>query len=788
MATLAMAVAGMSGLRFDADVLRLLPRSGSAVGAFRTFLERFGTADDLYVVFTAGDGQVIGDYDEEIEAWAAALAAAPEISRVDQGRMDASRDWNWLADHELLLMDPEHLGQALQRVSPEGMATALAASRDLLSAPSAEVTAIVQTDPLGFHDLLRRQLTRHKFGSPITANGNGYVTTDGRSRLIIARPGRPPYDTEFSHQLLDRLEAIGQSQGAARPESTADLPPLGVEFAGGHRIATEAEAVIKRESIMNGAGSLALILPLLWVVFRSVRLLIIGALPSALSIVIVLGVLGMTGVTLSAAAAGSAAMLFGLGVDGVVLLYVTHRLAMADTPDASAAIARLGGPAASMLLGMLTTGVMFLALTMVDFPSLEQLGLLIGASMIVCGFATLILVPALLPRAARPGAVRDVRMPGFAAAVVGHWRTLLIAAVVVTIVLGAGLFRLRIDPTLNRLRSVTPGAVLLDDVIRRFGLPNNVTVLLQEGGDLDQLLEANETLVGELQRRLPALAVQAPATLLPSARTQQARSTWVRAQLKAGNRFRDDFTKAAAETGLVAAAFAPFLDRLDRLRAAESLTYAGLKSHGIDEIDRSVARIGDRWSVATYAFPQNDSELATLLAVVDGHAGMVATGIDLVNRELGAQFLPQFVTGIAAGGAIVVALMLLTFRDWRYVLLALTPTAIGLIWAGGLLGFAGVELDLFAIFAVMTFVGIGVDYGIHLIHRYRERGDALAVTTELAPVILVAGAITLLGYGTLISSSYPPLRSIGVVSVVSVAGMVAASVLVLPALLRWRES
>ena len=55
--------------------------------------------------------------------------------------------------------------------------------------------------------------------------------------------------------------------------------------------------------------------------------------------------------------------------------------------------------------------------------------------------------------------------------------------------------------------------------------------------------------------------------------------------------------------------------------------------------------------------------------------------------------------------------------------------------------------------------------------------------SELAPVILVAAAITLLGYGTLLNSSYPPLRSIGIVSAVSVFTLAAASVLVLPALL-----
>ena len=103
-----------------------------------------------------------------------------------------------------------------------------------------------------------------------------------------------------------------------------------VEFAGGHRIAVETEAVVKRESILNTVGSLALILPLLFLVFRSLWLVAVGSLPSLLSLVVVLGALGFTGAKLSAAATGAAAMLFGLGVDGVVLLYVAHRLALAE--------------------------------------------------------------------------------------------------------------------------------------------------------------------------------------------------------------------------------------------------------------------------------------------------------------------------------------------------------------------------------------------------------------------------------------------------------------------------
>ena len=104
-------------------------------------------------------------------------------------------------------------------------------------------------------------------------------------------------------------------------------------------------------------------------------------------------------------------MLFGLGVDGVVLLYVAYTHALDQGREPGAAIDGLTGPSYSMLLGMWTTAATFYGLVFVDFPSLEQLGRLIGHSMLLCGALTLVLVPASLPRKRRRRA-RRWRCPG----------------------------------------------------------------------------------------------------------------------------------------------------------------------------------------------------------------------------------------------------------------------------------------------------------------------------------------------------------------------------------------
>jgi len=56
---LAASIAGALRLSFDTDVLSLLPRDGRVIPAFRQFLAKFGSLDQLYVVFSAPEGQSI---------------------------------------------------------------------------------------------------------------------------------------------------------------------------------------------------------------------------------------------------------------------------------------------------------------------------------------------------------------------------------------------------------------------------------------------------------------------------------------------------------------------------------------------------------------------------------------------------------------------------------------------------------------------------------------------------------------------------------------------------------
>ena len=165
--------------------------------------------------------------------------------------------------------------------------------------------------------------------------------------------------------------------------------------------------------IVNSAGSLVGLLLLVLVVFRTPWILLYGTVPLVLAALLTLGVNGLGG-PLSPATSGDSAMLFGLGIDGIVLMYLRYMEERGRGFSEEEAIARTSGTATSVMLAYGTTAATFLALILVDFPSLEDLGRLVGLGILVCCVLLLTLLPALIgvtsPKRRRaPGDVRLAR-------------------------------------------------------------------------------------------------------------------------------------------------------------------------------------------------------------------------------------------------------------------------------------------------------------------------------------------------------------------------------------------
>ena len=769
----------LTGLRFDSNVLNLLPQNGPAVRHFRAYLEAFGSLDRLYIAFTAPPGRFVSGYQDEIQGYIARVRELPEVRRVDAGPTDEGERWDYVYDNAVILLAAGGAADdVLASFDDDAIDREVAHARQLLTLPSWDVSTLVREDPLGIVARLRDHLGDDELG--FSAGVEGYVTPDGTSQLAIVEPVGPPYDTAFSRRLLRALDGIEAQLAADGPGGE-----LRVQRAGAYRASTETEALIRREGIFNAVVSLSLVLLLVYIVFRSLRILLAGTIP-----LLVAGALTIAGNglwwPLSTAATGCAAMLFGVGIDGVLLLYVRYLEERAAGQDAESATGRLSGSVGSMWLGFSTTAAMYFGLTLIDFPSLNEVGRLIGTAILVSGVLAVIVVPALLPRVLSVRQARALSMPWLGRFVWRHRRAIVWSGVAVTAITVVSAVDLRVVPTLQRLQPQTAGTRVEREIVATFSVPDDTLLIVAEGETLEPLLEAQWAVARDLEAGAPGVRVSSPTGLLPPrSRQDAARQAMRDAGLQPGT-VAGRLRAAAAAAGFRPDAFAGFERRLPRLLdSGASLTVDGYVSAGLtDLIERYVTSTPGGYMTVAFAYPRDSDESARVEAIVQASGQpVVMTGMTFVNRELSSVFRPQLVRGAVLGVAASILLAFLVFRSVRLTALSMVPTAVGLVWSAGVLALLGIELDLFSVFALLMCVGIGVDYSIHVLHRHASGMDLLAALEQVVPAILMAWVTTAIGFGTLVTSDYLPLRSLGIVSVVTLTGCLLSSVVLLPAVM-----
>ena len=133
------------------------------------------------------------------------------------------------------------------------------------------------------------------------------------------------------------------------------------------------------------------------------------------------------------------------------------------------------------------------------------------------------------------------------------------------------------------------------------------------------------------------------------------------------------------------------------------------------------------------------------------------------------------------------------FIDLRSVvdtLLVLTPLLTALIWIIGFMYAFNIKLNLYNMVAFPTVIGMGIDNGVHIFHRYKETGKgSLRLVLRTTGIALLATSLTtMVGFSGLIPAHHPALTSIGILSLIGLGCCLVTSVTILPALLQIREN
>jgi len=163
------------------------------------------------------------------------------------------------------------------------------------------------------------------------------------------------------------------------------------------------------------------------------------------------------------------------------------------------------------------------------------------------------------------------------------------------------------------------------------------------------------------------------------------------------------------------------------------------------------------------------------------HVSNAELVLDEVVRVLFTEGRYAFVFAFAA----VFLAALLDLRSFRFAVAACLPLIVGFLWTFEVIHLVGLKLNIFNFIIMPALLGVGIDYGVHYVHRYRTegRGRLNIVMQALYWVILACAATTVVSFGNMALAHHPGLRSLGQLSVVGLTCIFFASTYTLPALL-----
>ena len=162
----------------------------------------------------------------------------------------------------------------------------------------------------------------------------------------------------------------------------------------------------------------------------------------------------------------------------------------------------------------------------------------------------------------------------------------------------------------------------------------------------------------------------------------------------------------------------------------------------------------------------------------------------LYNNVLQSLFQSQIMTL----GAVFIAIGLMfwiLFRSLALALLALAPNILAAGLVLGLMGLAGIPLDIMTITIAAIVVGIGVDDCIHYLHRFRDeiavdqdyRAAMLRSHSSIGRAMYYTTLTVVVGFAMLTLSNFTPSLYFGVLTVVAMIAAVAGALLLLPQLI-----
>ncbi|MBI2026246.1 MAG: MMPL family transporter [Deltaproteobacteria bacterium] len=767
--------------KIDTNLAALLPEEHPSVKGLNRVIDKLGGLGNFIVLV---ENESLEAKKEFVKSAATVIESNPLIRYVD-----VEYEKNYFQDHLLLYIDLQDLKTIRKRLKEK-------IDFEKKSSNPFFVNIFEKEVDLTFEDLEKKYERRFgvKKGFKKRASAESYfLDPENQTIAFIVKPRGSEADVgsakEIYAYLQKALEKLNSEQFGGKFQ---------FEIAGPYRYKVDEYRTVVRDIKSTGFFAVLGIVLILTLLFRQYVAVFFIAIPLFIGVLWTFALVSLHIQTLNLITAFLFAVLFGLGVEyGIHMLhrYLECRHDGKSIHDSLVTILTHTGRAS--LTSAASTAVAFYSLMITDFKGFSELGFIAGTGVLITLFSIYIVFPPLLILCEKWKLIRyrkqnTQRTPK---AALPFAKIIFIAGIAITILSVLTIPKIELEYDFTNLRanlketqplrdkigtiftrSQSPAVVITENYEEALGVIQAVENIIEtdkETPTIDSVLSIPSIYPPDQDEKLEE--IQKLRVLLADKALQRVKDKTVKEHL-------DDFRKAADIKEKVVYEKVPknlvrqfegvdgtpgyfvFIFPSVQLRdGREAIRFAD----DIRVISADIKKNGESFKKNFY--PSSDSIVfADMLSI------MVKDGKKSVLICLFVVFL----------------CLLADFRSFRSSLLIILPLLCGLLWMSLAMFIGGLKLNFFNIVVIPSLIGVVIDGGVHIMHRYKEEGlgslRRVVILTSI-PIFLTAST-TIIGYGGLLSAFHPGLRSLGTLAILGVTTCFITSVTLLPALLQILEN
>ncbi|MFC1681210.1 RND family transporter [Pseudomonadota bacterium] len=770
------------GLKLDANITSLMPDGVPSVDNLKEVIDKTGGYSNAMILVESPDPDAATRYLDDL---AARIRKEEWVTSAEYFENTAIFERN-----KLIYVDQEDL-QEMDRRLDERMKYEKEHLDFAVDGIPVEVTirgATNERPTLEFGDI------ESKYRSKQAGSGSTrlFRSKSGELTILVVFPKGGATNVKHSRKIIRDLEEI-----IAKTDPQSYHPELSVSVGG--RIANRVASFDSILSDVKGSMLWSILSIFLVVVIFYRRLmaifyiglpLIVGFLLTFALTQLVLGSLNLVTVFLIL-------ILFGLGID-----FGIHNLARYDEVRRSGAIMRTALRTiysktgyASLLAGITTT-CGFYSLMLTNFKAFSEFGFIAGSGIVLTLLTMYLFFPALMIfaekiRLYRPPTFREIhkksRTRAFPA--VGPIMGLATVLVISAIYLAP---TIQFEDDFGKIKTRVEEISETNDKIKEvFPLRSDKAVVFVDK------LEDVAPLVDELERirnsrtgdDVTIEKIKSIYSVVPKSEDQYERLEAIdsiQLKLLEARRLLDDFSTENDPR---------------KQDIEEALGYFGVSPLTTEDLPTAVQRLytgtPEAGGYLVYIYNSKGmSKLKNAQAFVNDIREVEANGktfhpateamifVDMINL-----MKDDAVHAIGVVLASVFIVLLIAFRSVKRTIVVMVPVVVGMIWMLGLMAALDVRLNIFNMVVLPTVLGIGLDNGIHLFHRYREEGGRVFhVVRTTGGAAFLTTLTTMLGFAGTLTASNQGLQSLGLVACLGLTCCMISSLTVFPALLQWSDT